>query len=66
MIRKSRRLRDKPSDAVAESVAINNTNTTVTTESSPDDDDVIAIHSGNDKESLHACIEQLVRKMLHG
>ena len=28
VIRKSRRLRDKPSDAVAESVAINNTNTT--------------------------------------
>ena len=53
-----RRFRDKPSDAVAESVAINNTNTTVNMESSPDDDNVIAIHSGNDKESLHPCIEQ--------
>ena len=58
VIRKSHRLRDKPSDAVAESVAINNTNTTVNTGSSPDDDDDVAIHSGNDKESLHACIEQ--------
>ena len=57
-IRKSRRLRDKPSDAVAESVAINNTNTTINTGSSTDDDNVITIHSGNDKESLHACIEQ--------
>ena len=43
---------------MAESVAINNTNTTVNTGSSPDDVDVVAIHSGNDKESLHACIEQ--------
>ena len=58
VIRKSRRLRDKPSDAVAESVAIYNTNTTVNTGSSPDDDDDVAIHSGNDKESLHARIEQ--------
>ena len=43
---------------MAESVAINNTNTTTDTSSSPDDDDVIAIHSGNDKESLHTHIEQ--------
>ena len=43
---------------MAESVAINNTNTTVNTESNPDDDDAIAIQSGNDKESLHARIEQ--------
>ena len=43
---------------MAESVAINNTNTTVNTGSSPDGDDVVAIHSGNDKESLHAHIEQ--------
>ena len=55
---KSRRLKDKPSDAVAESVAINNTNTTTDTSSGPDDDDVVAINSGNDKESLHTCIEQ--------
>ena len=38
-IRKSCRLKAKPSDAVAESVAINNTNTTIDTGSSPDDDD---------------------------
>ena len=57
-IRKSHRLRDKPSDAVAESIAINNTNTTINTGSSPDDDDVVAIHSGNDKESLHTRIEE--------
>ena len=57
-MRKSRRLKDKPSDAVAESIAINNTNTTTETGSSPDNDDVIAIHSGNDKESLHTHIEQ--------
>ena len=43
---------------MAESVAINNTNTTTDTSSSPDDDDVIAINPGNDKESLHTCIEQ--------
>ena len=43
---------------MAESVAINNTNITINTGSSPDDDDVVAIHSGNDKESLHARIEQ--------
>ena len=41
---------------MTESVAINNTNTTINTGSSPDDDDVVAIHSGNDKESLHARI----------
>ena len=58
MIRKSRRLKDKPSDAEAESVAINNTNTTTNISSSADDDDVIAIHSGNDKDSLHTRIEQ--------
>ena len=43
---------------MAESVAINNTNTTINTGSSPDDDDVVAIHSGNDKESLHTRIEE--------
>ena len=43
---------------MAESVAINNTNTTTDTSSSPGDDDVVAIHSGNDKESLHTRIEQ--------
>ena len=57
-IRKSQRLKDKPSDAVAESVAINNTKTTTDTSSSPDNDDVITINSGNDKESLHTHIEQ--------
>ena len=43
---------------MAESVAINNTNTTTDTSSSPEDDDVVAINSGNDKESLHTRIEQ--------
>ena len=43
---------------MAESVAINNTNTTIDTGNSPDDDDVVAIHSGNDKNSLHTRIEQ--------
>ena len=43
---------------MAESVAINNTNTTTDPSSSTDDDDFIAIHSGNDKESLHTRIEQ--------
>ena len=43
---------------MAERVAINNTNTTVNTGSSLDDDDDVTIHLGNDKESLHACIEQ--------
>ena len=56
VIRKSRRLKDKPSDALAESVAINNTDTTTNSSSSPDDDDVVAINSGNDEESLHTCI----------
>ena len=42
---------------MAESVAINNTNTPDSI-SSPDNDDVVAINSGNDKESLHTCIEQ--------
>ena len=48
-IRKLHRLKDKPSNAVAESVAINNTNTTTDSSSSLDNDDVIAINSGNDK-----------------
>ena len=43
---------------MAESVAIKNTNTTTNTSSNPDDDDVVAINSGNDKESLHIHIEQ--------
>ena len=43
---------------MAESVGINNTNTTTDNSSSPDDDDIVAIHLGNDKESLHARIEQ--------
>ena len=43
---------------MAESVAINNTNTTTNTGSSPDDNNVVTIHSANDKESLHAHIEQ--------
>ena len=55
-IRKSCRLKDKPSDAVAESVAINNTNTTTDYSSSLDNDVVITINSGNDKESLHTRI----------
>ena len=54
-IRKLRRLKDKPSDALAESVAINNTNTTPGSISSPDNDDDVAITSGNDKESLNTC-----------
>ena len=57
-IRKLCRFKDKPSDAVAESVAINNTKATTDPSSSPDNDDVVAINSGNDKESLHTCIEQ--------
>ena len=57
-IRKSRRLKDKPSEAVAESVVINNTNTARDNSSGPEDDDVVAINSGNDRESLHARIEQ--------
>ena len=55
---KSHRLKNKPSNAVAESVAINNTNTTTDSSSSPDNDDVVTINSGNDKESLHTCLEQ--------
>ena len=43
---------------MAESVAMNNTNNTTDSISSLDDDDVVAIYSGNDKESLHTCIEQ--------
>ena len=57
-IRKSHRLKDKPSDALAESVAINNTSTTPDSISSLDDDDIVAITSGNDRESLHTHIEQ--------
>ena len=40
MIRESCRLKDKPSDTLAESVAINNTNTTPDSISSMDDDDI--------------------------
>ena len=59
MIRESRRLKDKPSDTLGESITIiNNTNTIPDSMSSPDDDDIVAISSGNDKESLHTCIEQ--------
>ena len=58
-IRQSHRLQDKSSDAVAESVAINNTNKTTESVSSLDNEDVIAIDSSNDKESLHIHIEQL-------
>ena len=43
---------------MAQSVAINNTNTKTDYSSSPDDDDVVTINSGNDKESLHTGIEQ--------
>ena len=43
---------------MAESVAINNSNTTTDSISSLDNDDVVAIDSGNDKESLHTHIEQ--------
>ena len=43
---------------MAESVAINNTNTTPDSMSCPDNDNVVAITSGNDKESLHTRIEQ--------
>ena len=57
-IRESHRLKDKPSDALAESVTINNTNTTPDSISSPDNDDIVAITSGNDKESGHTHIEQ--------
>ena len=56
--RESRRLKDKPSDALAKSVAINNTKTTPDSMSSLDDDDVITITSGNDKESLQTHIKQ--------
>ena len=57
-IRKSCRLQDKPTDAVAESVALNNTNKTTDSVSSLDNEDIITINSGNDKESLHTRIEQ--------
>ena len=43
---------------MAESVAINNTNTTPDSMSSPDNDDIIVITSGNDEKSLHTRIEQ--------
>ena len=52
------RLQDKPSDAVAESVALNNTNKNTDSVSSLDNEDVIAINAGNDKESLQICTEQ--------
>ena len=57
--KKITKIKDKPSDVVAESVAINNTNNTTDYSSSPDDDDVVTSNSGNDKESLHTRIEQL-------
>ena len=43
---------------MTESVALKNTDTTSNLISSLDDDDVVAITAGNDKESLHTCIEQ--------
>ena len=43
---------------MTESVALNNTDTALNLISSLDNDDIIAITSGNDKESLHTCIEQ--------
>ena len=58
MIRQSCRLHDKPSNTVAESVALNSTNKTTDSVSSLVNEDVIAINSGNNKESLHICIEQ--------
>ena len=58
MTRRSHRLQDKPSDTVAESVALNNTNKTTDSRNSLDDEDVIAINTGNDKESLHIHIKQ--------
>ena len=57
--RQSCRLQDKPSNAVAESVAINNTNKTTESVSNLENEDVIAINSVNDKESLCIRIEQL-------
>ena len=56
--KKITKIKDKPSDVVAESVAINNTNNTTDYSSSLDDDVIVAINSGNDKESLHTCIKQ--------
>ena len=58
VIRQSRRLQDKPSNTMAESVALNNTNKNTDSVSSLDNEDVIAINAGNDKESLHICIDQ--------
>ena len=58
MIRKSQRLQDKPSNAVAESVALNNANKTTGSISSLSNENVITINSGNDKESLLVRIEQ--------
>ena len=58
MIRESHRLKDKRSNTLVESVAINNTSTTPDSISSPDDDDIIAITSGNDRKALHTHIEQ--------
>ena len=58
MIRKSGRLQDKPSNAVPESVALNNAHKTTESFSNLRDEDVIAIDSGTDKESLITRIEQ--------
>ena len=58
VIRKLCRLKDKPSDTMAESVALNNISNTSDSVSSLDDEDVVTITSGNDKESLHIHIEQ--------
>ena len=52
------RLQDKPSDAVAESVALNNTNKNTDSVSSLENEDVSTINAGNNKESLHIHIEQ--------
>ena len=57
-IGKSHTLKDKPSNNMAESVALNNTSNTSDSVSSLDNEDITASTSGNDKESLHTCIEQ--------
>ena len=43
---------------MTESVALNNTNKNTDSFSSLDDEDAIAINAGNDKESLHICVQQ--------
>ena len=58
VIRQSCRLKDKPSDAVAEIVALNDANKITDSKNSLDDEDVITINSDNDQESLQICIEQ--------